>query len=994
MLLFLVLVRASTVSIGQGLTTARKMTTGAQKRLLDGFKSQSWYFAKFAARPDLGSLKSEGISVSCESILTRNWMKLFLTSRQASFLVLKLGAELFEVSPSQKILGGMNISNAVTLRSDGLRMFDVECCPGFILQLSDCQVEDVNPGHLRVGISGSSSHTREKLKEIAAFDQVFSISQSQRAVPMNRWASPFVQSNTNQPTNPDSKQRAINDKGLTGQGVTVLVSDTGLDVDSTFFYDDAVPDIEANKLLQNHRKVAYFSTSGKCSDNDGHGTHVAGTIAGNPVCQDCPEQYYYGVAKDAKLGIFNSVGEGQQKTDPGTHLDLMKKIGATISSNSWGMNAGADYFLRNSYDRAVYDSPEHLFVFAVGNSGARVESPSTAKNVLSVGGLSFLAQAQLEQTRIAMVISGDSFGFALELVFENSGPATTGEIFKNPTKKAFNAEGFAQELEQATDGTTLFLTSWNLDTDMATVSNVWLSARPHLKARAKVFVTSLTDEQLNFQSLALDYMDEIQAQIPPMSEVSSVGAAETGILKPEVVAPSELMKSALAFSEGQSTKGHVGLSERSGTSMAAPLVSGSLALIEQYFKDGYYCTHSANAECSMKVGNSLLRAMIVASADPLESAYSSFSGTEPIDVRKPLGTAGFGSVNLEKVLPFSDSKFSLHVAQDVEIKDGQHLVAKVKVTETTRDLRIVMSYLDPPLSVDSLVPLAVDLDLFVLPADKSQVFIGNHNTGTSSEHFSTIERVIINSDELKAGEYTIHVYCHDPYNLGAKFSVVSVGPTDQAQKFEFVSATSSDYKCMNEGKVSDTKVCQCPDGFWGPLCTAKVYTKPESQSTYLPQNDPLRFSFDVPDSDKDIYLDISHGGTNHRHNIYLTTQDHDAQVPIDFETAISYDRQLTLKVVSGTRVTGMVVNLDWELDTVKLAFRTDESFPITAIPEVTTVQENLDDGKKMDLGAGVAGWVIAAVAIVAILVVVLVLVVCKHRATTRYSDEQPQETIP
>ena len=499
MLLFLVLVRASIVTIERGLTTARKMTTGVQKRLLDGFKSQSWYFAKFAERPDLNSLKSEGISVSSESILTRNWMKLFLTSRQASLLADTLGAELFEVSPSQKILGDVqfNSSNGMTLGSDTLRIFDVECCPGFILHVSDCEVKEVNPGHLRVGISGSSSHTIEKLKEIAAFDEVFSISESRRAVPMNRWASPFVQSQTNQPTSTASTARAINDKGLTGQGITVLVSDTGLDVDSTFFYDAAVPDIEANTVLPNHRKVAYFSTSGTCSDNDGHGTHVAGTIAGNPVCENCPEQHYYGVAKDAKLGILNSVGDSEQKTDPETHIELMKKIDATISSNSWGMKSGADFFLRNSYDRAIYDSPEHLFVFPAGDSGANIESPSTAKNVLSVGGLSTLTQAELETIHKVKITAGTEARDSYELVLENNGPLSPDDTLGSLTAIQYDGsqEGLiaiGSYLAQWSKSDPLLIFAW--DNDLTTLNWFWSVTRPLIppESRFRVFVTDLT----------------------------------------------------------------------------------------------------------------------------------------------------------------------------------------------------------------------------------------------------------------------------------------------------------------------------------------------------------------------------------------------------------------------------------------------------------------------------------------------------------------------
>ena len=1018
----LLLVRACLCD--EGVITARGMVVMEHNKLLSGFKSQNWYFAKFKEVPSLSAISDASIQVSSESIISAKWMKLFLTSEQASELVTKFGAELFEVTPAQKLVDcvSTNNVNGSVLRSEvaaeGVRLFDVECSPGFVLTEKGLRVEEVDTGHLRVGIPGSDSFVLEKLKKIASLDNVFSITAFHRAVPMNRWGGPFVQNNGNKPVRIDTTSRTINDKGLNGAGVTVLVADTGIDTDSTFFYDAENTKIEVNKVL-NHRKVKYCaSNTGECTDLYFHGTHVAGTLAGDPVCQGCDELLYPGIAKDAKLGILKCITETQQQTDATTQLDIMKKIDAHISSNSWGVKSGSDFFLRNDYDRAMYNSPDHLFVFAAGDSGSSgIESPASAKNVISVGGLAMLTESNWEQTkRISFGLQDGSSIEATELVVPNSGPLSPidGLVGRLP----FVVYGFQGNLEALVNAIVsakwvqngfLLVTGWpteDLGGGLDLIDLLWTTEIraqfPNL-VRTRIFVTcsSPTNDQLT-SIVKITWPVQQNPSTPIVAGTSSTGATTTGIIKPEVVAPSEHIKSALGEETATPGQEHLGLIELSGTSMATPFVSGSLALIEQYFRDGYYCLGKANDQCVINPGSCLLRSMIVASADPVQSEHSTIcseiQGKSP-NTRKPTGTSGFGSINLQNVLPFEDSGFALHIIQDCQIKDGEHLVAKVKVTAQTRDLRIVMSYLDAPLALDSFASLAVDLDLFVFSPSK-KVFVGNHNPSGASEHFSTIERVIVNADELEIGEYTIHVYCHDPYNLTSKFSVVSVGPTDKGQEFAFKPASSTDSQCLNDGTVTDAGFCKCPAGYWGPNCHATVITQPDRTTAYiLWQNDPVRFSFDVPKSEKDTYLFIFHSTwSSNRHMVYLTTQNHDAETPIDYETITPYNREYIIKVPGGTRITGMVVNLEWKCDIVTISLQDDDS--VVAGPSPTqqpgTGGDSKEDEEKdtMSLGAGVAGWVIACIAIAAIVVILLLVFVCKRRGTTQYSDEQPQETIP
>lgn len=81
--------------------------------------------------------------------------------------------------------------------------------------------------------------------------------------------------------------------GMLGDGQIVTIADTGIDVFSCYFYD---PDGQVKPSLpnapmfdQNRRKVIgyIYNSCGDQTDTDGgHGTHVAGTVAGSILKAD------------------------------------------------------------------------------------------------------------------------------------------------------------------------------------------------------------------------------------------------------------------------------------------------------------------------------------------------------------------------------------------------------------------------------------------------------------------------------------------------------------------------------------------------------------------------------------------------------------------------------------------------------------------------------------------------------------------------------------
>lgn len=174
---------------------------------------------------------------------------------------------------------------------------------------------------------------------------------------------------------------ALWDAGLHGEGQVVAVADTGLHTGSCYFG-------AAGKVL------AYQDWAGAGDgDQDGHGTHVAGSIAGANG-QDLGLRRFNGMAPAAKL-VVQDMAAGTQlvglNRDLTPILQAAYSAGAHIHSNSWGDEDNSYGPDARAIDRFVAKNRDFLVVIANGNSGAAGEgsvgSPATAKNIISVGAI-------------------------------------------------------------------------------------------------------------------------------------------------------------------------------------------------------------------------------------------------------------------------------------------------------------------------------------------------------------------------------------------------------------------------------------------------------------------------------------------------------------------------------------------------------------------------------------------------------------------------------
>ena len=268
------------------------------------------------------------------------------------------------------------------------------------------------------------------VEQLALRDDVLSVGLRKPVRTYNSQGHWLHQSNSNSP----GPQMPVWDRGVYGCGQTVGILDTGLWMDNVAFKDASQPTpINACKqgsecpviALPNYlarKVVSYYKWSdlsgGSWDDDHGHGTHVAGSVAGNNNVAnpgtDC-ENFTTpggntdldGMAPGAKLVMQESGSNLAYLNSHGGTIyhaaDVAYQNGARIHNDSWGGGCtnqfGAcisnctvtyDTSARNA-DRIAHDRSDLLVVFAAGNdatacaNGNNVGSPGNAKNVLTIG---------------------------------------------------------------------------------------------------------------------------------------------------------------------------------------------------------------------------------------------------------------------------------------------------------------------------------------------------------------------------------------------------------------------------------------------------------------------------------------------------------------------------------------------------------------------------------------------------------------------------------
>jgi len=207
-------------------------------------------------------------------------------------------------------------------------------------------------------------------------------------------------------------------EGLTGEGQIVAVADSGLDLGRL---DDLHPDLQST-LGKMPKVVMLKSWAGRSvpDDPDGHGTHMAATIAGTGAASG---GQFRGIAPGASI-YFQSILDADGKPAPPANLaDLFwpaYAAGARVHVDGWGGGPNAYRESASQVDGFVRKYPDFLTIFGAGNSGPSprtITDEANSKNALVVGA-SLLPRPALAP--------GSHTGLPAD--FSSRGPAGDGRI--------------------------------------------------------------------------------------------------------------------------------------------------------------------------------------------------------------------------------------------------------------------------------------------------------------------------------------------------------------------------------------------------------------------------------------------------------------------------------------------------------------------------------------------------------------------------------------
>lgn len=430
----------------------------------------------------------------------------------------------------------------------------------------------------------------------------------------------------------------LNLSGLTGKGIKVGVLDTGIDYTHSMF--KGVGTAEAYKAIDPAKEALGFpsekvrggvdlvgTTYDSASpdffhrvpkpdlnplDEGGHGTHVAGTVAG--IGDNVTS--YNGMAPDADLyaiKVFGAEGSTsdmvviaglEYAADPNGDGDLRDQL--DIVNLSLGSGYGNPKIL---YAEAVKNLARGgtVSVISAGNSGAKdyiVGAPGTSTEALSVAasiddgdhnwhftasvvkaGAEEISVETIEAASTQKVQDGDvtgqlvHIGNAAQELTEEQIAAVKGNValidrgvvtFNDKVKRAAAAGAIGVVVANNQEGAAFTMGT----TDKFDIPAIMITKEVGVKVKAALAAG---------QGASIQFKTEKTIEKPELIDTltgfSSKGPRSIdGFLKPEISAPGSDIISA-AMGKGSE------MVKLSGTSMAAPHMAGVLALVKQSFKN-------------------------------------------------------------------------------------------------------------------------------------------------------------------------------------------------------------------------------------------------------------------------------------------------------------------------------------------------------------------------------------------------------------------------
>jgi len=509
---------------------------------------------------------------------------------------------------------------------------------------------------------------------------------------------------------------AWQNRQLFGNGQIVAVADSGLDTGNLAALS---PDF-AGRIVATHVLSDVVTDWG---DGHGHGTHVAGSIAGAGVQSGAitaTHQYagsFAGMAPEAGLVIqaFDVASDGQIIGLPDDYYSVFNQAyadGARLHSDSWGDVTGPLTDTEAAYggypygsqraDQFVWDHPDTSIFFAAGNSG--LDGAPSAFGICTGGD---------------GVVDPDSL----------LAPGTAKNVITVGAAESVRSSG-------------------------GLAGAFWLLLHPQL-----CFATP---------PIALD---PISDNANGLAAFSSRGPTDDGRIKPDLVAPGTNIVSNQSHYPGATTlwgahESNPNYAYSGGTSMATPLTAGLGTLAREWLVSRGIANPSA----------AVLKALLLNTTHDMAPGQYGEGATQEIPFTRPNSVNGWGRADAGFVT--ASAPYGLWVDDHASgLSTGQVIsytstaLRPLEVTTNTQPLRIMLVWTDPPASLSASAQLVNDLDV-VVSEPGGATYHGNGMV--AGDRVNNVEGVVIHNPPL--GQYTVQVSAFNVPISSQPYALVVAGP--------------------------------------------------------------------------------------------------------------------------------------------------------------------------------------------------------------------------